>query len=367
MIAFNDLTVLYVETSTILLRQMVNFLSKNFKKVYQATDGLDGLEKYKEYKPDMILTNITMPKMDGYEMIDALKKIDINIKIIIISAHSDSSSLLKAIHLGISDFIPKPVDNALLQNTLLRVANELSSKNTPKKLNNEYDFMKKLHILHKNNMHIQFINHYRGVPIINEGNILEVGKSSITVYAPFIQALAINYEKITMFESDLIDTAIEARLDRIDSNNKEIKLKNLKTLEFSPKRRKELRVEPDNDFFAVLHIQDKRYMIKIKDISLNSVLLSTKLTDFYAKESDTANLSLGFKLYNNDKPDSFKRSERILCKGTIFKIKKNALDLDIVILFDLGKANEIALGRYIYQRQIELIKEFKQIKDSKLI
>ena len=170
-----------------------------------------------------------------------------------------------------------------------------------------------------------------------------------------------------MFESNLIDTAISAKLVGIDSNSREIKLNNLTTVQSSSKRRKELRVEPDKEFIAVLHIQNKKLNITTKDISLNSILVIAKLTEFYASESDDVNLSFGFKIHSNSKRNTIERSEKILCKGTIFKISKKELEVDIVILFDLGKANKVTLGRYIYQREIELIEEFKQIKDSKLI
>ncbi len=69
-----DLTVLYVEDSSTLLKLLGKFLEKIFKTVYLATDGLKGLESYKLHKQDIVLTDLTMPQMDGYDLILNLKK-----------------------------------------------------------------------------------------------------------------------------------------------------------------------------------------------------------------------------------------------------------------------------------------------------
>ena len=68
------LTALIVEDSLTIQKQMKMFLDKFFEKVYIASDGLEGLEIYKRVFPNIILTDLQMPKMDGHEFIENIKK-----------------------------------------------------------------------------------------------------------------------------------------------------------------------------------------------------------------------------------------------------------------------------------------------------
>jgi len=105
-----EVTLLYVEDSLAIREILSARLKKKVKKLIVAEDGEEGLAKFKEYKPDMILTDVTMPKMDGIEMARKIKEVDSYIPIIILSAHNDSTYLLEAIELGISGYLLKPVD-----------------------------------------------------------------------------------------------------------------------------------------------------------------------------------------------------------------------------------------------------------------
>jgi signal transduction histidine kinase len=103
-------TILYVEDDNEIREQMSNLLSKFITTIYQASNGQEALEIYHEVQPDIILTDIQMPKMDGIELSSRLKEIDSNIQIIVTSAFSDSEYLLKAIEIGIDAYILKPID-----------------------------------------------------------------------------------------------------------------------------------------------------------------------------------------------------------------------------------------------------------------
>jgi len=105
-----EVTLLYVEDSKAIREILSNRLERRVKKLIVAEDGEEGLAKFIEHKPDMILTDVTMPKMDGIEMSRKIKEMDEYIPIIILSAHNDSTYLLEAIELGISGYLLKPVD-----------------------------------------------------------------------------------------------------------------------------------------------------------------------------------------------------------------------------------------------------------------
>lgn len=109
MAKLSDLTLLYIEDNKELREQFVRILKSKFKRVIEAKDGLEALKKYKLYYPDMMLVDINIPKVDGLEVIEFVRKNDNHTPIIVLSAFSDQTKLLRAIKLGLSDYLIKPV------------------------------------------------------------------------------------------------------------------------------------------------------------------------------------------------------------------------------------------------------------------
>lgn len=106
----NDLTLLYVEDDQDTQEQMRMLLEDNVKEYHQAFNGEEGLSLYMDIKPDIILSDIHMPTLDGLSMIQKIKEVDKNQQIIIVSALDNREHLLKAINIGVNFFVPKPVD-----------------------------------------------------------------------------------------------------------------------------------------------------------------------------------------------------------------------------------------------------------------
>ncbi len=104
------LKILIVEDEKRLAQLLKEAINDSFYKVIIAKDGTEGLKKYKTFKPDIIITDIMMPKLDGLDMTIKIKEIDSNIPIIVLSAHSDKEKLLKAIDVGINKYFIKPFD-----------------------------------------------------------------------------------------------------------------------------------------------------------------------------------------------------------------------------------------------------------------
>lgn len=123
---FNKITALYVEDEDTIKQTVFSVFSKLFKEFILAENGLDGLEKFKEKEADIqiIITDINMPKMNGLDMSREIRKIDKDIPIIITTAHNDKEFLHKAIEVGITKFVTKPMD---MKNLLETIKNSLSS------------------------------------------------------------------------------------------------------------------------------------------------------------------------------------------------------------------------------------------------
>ena len=104
------LKILIVEDEQKLATLLKEAINEYFHSVIIAKDGEEGFNRYKRNKPDIIITDIMMPKTNGLEMTIKIKEIDDLIPIIVLSAHSDKEKLLKAIDIGINKYFIKPFD-----------------------------------------------------------------------------------------------------------------------------------------------------------------------------------------------------------------------------------------------------------------
>jgi DNA-binding NtrC family response regulator len=119
--------ILIVEDEAAIRRVLVKILSEESDtyEVEEAADGLEGIEKIKKDDFDLVLCDIKMPKMDGVEVLEAVKKIKPEIPIVMISGHGDLDTAVNTMRMGAFDYISKPPDLNRLLNT---VRNALDKK-----------------------------------------------------------------------------------------------------------------------------------------------------------------------------------------------------------------------------------------------
>lgn len=122
---FKKYTILYVEDDEGVRTINARFLNRMFNELFLANDGEEGYELYKKYHPDIILTDINMPKMDGITLSKKIREKDSNTKIIVSTAFSDKSYLLDAIELNLEKYIIKPLTNRNLLPALTKAVNAL--------------------------------------------------------------------------------------------------------------------------------------------------------------------------------------------------------------------------------------------------
>jgi two-component system response regulator YesN len=91
----------------------------------EAQDGEEALELCKSEKPDIVLTDIRMPVINGLEFVMAIKECGVNAKTIIISGYNDFSYAQKAIKLGVFDYILKPVENSEMVEVVKRCIRQI--------------------------------------------------------------------------------------------------------------------------------------------------------------------------------------------------------------------------------------------------
>jgi two-component system, cell cycle response regulator len=116
---------LYVEDEAAIREQFERLLKRVVKDVKSASNGEEGLALFKTYQPDVIMTDIKMPKMNGLEMSRGIRELSKTVPIIITTAHSEFEFLVEAISIGVSDFLPKPVDTENLISVLQKKSHDI--------------------------------------------------------------------------------------------------------------------------------------------------------------------------------------------------------------------------------------------------
>ncbi len=139
--------ILVIEDESAIRRVLVKILSEENKsyQVEEAEDGLAGIEMIKKDDFDLVLCDIKMPKMDGVEVLEAVKKIKPEIPIVMISGHGDLDTAVNTMRLGAFDYISKPPDLNRLLNTVRNALDrkELVVENTrlKKKVSKNYEMV----------------------------------------------------------------------------------------------------------------------------------------------------------------------------------------------------------------------------------
>jgi YesN/AraC family two-component response regulator len=116
-----DLKILYAEDEEDIRTLLARVLKKLAKEVIVAQNGLEALSMYEEHSPDIIITDINMPKMSGFEMAEKVRENNKLIPIIAVTAHNDTEYFMDAIKLGVTSFLVKPVEISELQRVLTSV------------------------------------------------------------------------------------------------------------------------------------------------------------------------------------------------------------------------------------------------------
>ena len=118
----SKLQILYAEDIDMIRDQLATILERRVGRVITAENGLVGVERFKEFNIDMVITDIRMPIMDGLTMIAEIRNIDDNVPIIVTTAHNDEEFFIKSIDLNIDAYLLKPINPNQLEKTINKLA-----------------------------------------------------------------------------------------------------------------------------------------------------------------------------------------------------------------------------------------------------
>ncbi|MEZ4786721.1 MAG: sigma-54 dependent transcriptional regulator [Flavobacterium haoranii] len=139
--------ILVIEDEAAIRRVLSKILSEenDTYEVDEAEDGLQGVEKIKAEDYDLVLCDIKMPKMDGIEVLEAVKKIKPEVPMVMISGHGDLETAVNTMRLGAFDYISKPPDLNRLLNTVRNALDKkqlvVENKILKKKVSKNYEMI----------------------------------------------------------------------------------------------------------------------------------------------------------------------------------------------------------------------------------
>ncbi|MCK9454122.1 response regulator [Sulfurimonas sp.] len=171
----DNISVLYVEDNLGLSKNMQALLSRIFKDVLIAHDGQEGYAEYLHSRPKIVITDINMPGMNGFEMIAKIHEVESDCKIIILSAYDEKKHLYKAIELGVFAYLHKPAKAPQLINTLhdavLSIQKEENSRIFLNQLQNIFNYQNNIVVMVQKNEFVLInkrFNEFFGIESIEE-------------------------------------------------------------------------------------------------------------------------------------------------------------------------------------------------------
>ena len=122
------ITVLYVEDETVVLFSVTEMLKRRVENVLSAIDGEEGFDLFKKHSPDIVITDINMPRMNGLQMARKIKQHNPDIHIYLLSAYPQPDYLLEAFDIGVEGFLKKPLDKEKLFSILEEISERILLK-----------------------------------------------------------------------------------------------------------------------------------------------------------------------------------------------------------------------------------------------
>lgn len=118
--------ILFIEDENNIRNNYVQYLNLYFDEVFQASDGLEAYEIYKEKEPHIMIIDINLPKLSGIDLLKSIREKDSKTEVIILSAHSEKEIIQELESLSISTYLVKPVNRKDLKSALSLVTSQLN-------------------------------------------------------------------------------------------------------------------------------------------------------------------------------------------------------------------------------------------------
>jgi DNA-binding response OmpR family regulator len=346
----NDLSILYIEGDLSLQKRLGAYLNSLFKKVYQANDGIDGLEKFNKYKPDIIITDLELSKKDSFEMIVDIQSIDENAAIVVLSKKEENFELLESLDLGLIELLQKPLLVNKLNNALTKAINfrlkidkcPICSELITKTIENKKA--------------VRCVTNYKGIILDHHSEILSFEDNKLKIIVTKIQLISAIHQKKIIVAID--ENYILAQLLEVDQKSNILTLIDPKIIKYHTRNSINKRIDVDQSFKTSISYKNKHMELKPINVSNEYIsLLSEKSLDL--KENDKVELTMGFDVNG---PSSFineKKFTKIFASAYITRIDNLNAIQEIIVKLTIQKSGQSTFKKYLQQREIDIINEFK--------
>jgi len=185
-------SILYVEDEPEIQANIAEYLNNYFKTVFLASDGKEALRIYQGNRPEVILLDINLPKMDGLDVAQEIRRQDQSTKIIMLTAFTEKEKLLKATELRLTRYLVKPVTPKDFKETLELLVEEL--KKDPSRylqFGNIYIWDKELQQLYKDEQQIMLKEkqyHLLVLLLKNKGKSVSYNRIMSTLWEDYYEA-----------------------------------------------------------------------------------------------------------------------------------------------------------------------------------
>lgn len=354
-----SIQVLIVDNNLGYQKSLQKHLESTFMLIKVLSDWKSGLKFIKETIPNILITDINSEDMDVLGLLKRIKRANPNIQVIVTSAHFEVESLLEAIHVGIADFIPKPIDFPLLDEALEKSIVNLEQviPKEQKKKEKKENIFDELRYMADQNDEFEFTNYYKGVPISRKGSILSVGDSSVQIKLDNVQFQALLFEKFIVFENKESQQVFIGKLYATNQKERTAKLKDLKYMQYSPKRRVDVRVAPDDNFKLVVVKNNVPFRVLVHDVSVKSISFeySVGKEKFSIDDEVVLNIAIYRKIENTHDYKSVLKVDT-----SVYRVVPKGENINVIVIFDLNGDTKESITKYIYERQLEIISEFRE-------
>lgn len=216
-----------------------------------------------------------------------------------------------------------------------------------------------LEVIRRNSAKVELHNYYKGLSIVHDAIIVEVKDDSIVLKTSYMQEKAIQYEQNTLIISDALPNAVLCQnITQISFESQSVECKNIHFIPTSPITRKTIRLVPEEKHTVSLFINKSKFQgdVTIEDISLDAVKLKLNAFPAGLVKDDKVIIDMVLKIDN--------RPLIINTTAKMFRKSESRYSFSVVFLFEFALGKKGELVKYITQRQMAIIREFKDMQNG---
>jgi len=333
-----NFNLLLVDDEINALKMVENILKNLFKSVTIAINGKEALDIYNKSSFDLIITDLNMPVMNGFELIDEIRKINITQRIIILSANSDMLSLVDAIRYGVDGYIFKPIEMQQMISSITKAINLLIIEKENKDYQHKLEETVEFEILKRQEKERM---------LLQQARLASMGEMMDAVAHQWKQPISTIGMQVEMLEYDFEDALIDENYIKKFRKKIDFQIKHMTSTlaEF----RSFFRPSKDTQDFDIALMIDKVLLLVRDEFMKNSIQITVNSSNnFTINGIENEFKHLIINIINNSK-DAFIEKDlknrnitiNLLSdkKNKILEIIDNAGGIPTKIIGDIFKAN----------------------------